>query len=93
MLTPLPPHKFNKYVDTSFSKIIDYLDTKKGKLNISDMIEYSNKDGTYLFTRQKPTQEIWVSSPKSGSWKFFFDNGFFCKGKSLNEFVESEIDD
>ncbi len=71
MFTQRVQNTLNDLVDQVEQNLPDYdVDLEDGQLTIA-----APDGGQYLFTRHQPTQQLWLSSPKSGAWHFAFING------------------
>ena len=46
------------------------------EVSFSDgILTFENDQGTWVINKQRPNQQIWWSSPKSGPLRFYYDNG------------------
>eukprot|EP01080_Neovahlkampfia_damariscottae_P008951 gene8951-900_t len=48
-----------------------------------------SKVGTYVISRQTPSRELWLSSPRSGPWHYKYnENEWICTREGENKFYE-----
>ncbi|TBU06399.1 frataxin [Hamiltosporidium magnivora] len=95
----LPHTLYTQLANKTLSNIYDYLDNQ----NIDSTLDYTNSVitykvsgiGDYVFNKQPPLQQLWVSSPLSGPSHFECKDKQFIENKSKEEitgFIKKEIE-
>ncbi|HJD61456.1 MAG TPA: iron donor protein CyaY [Rickettsia endosymbiont of Columbicola hoogstraali] len=70
--------EFSKIAETVIAHIADRIEEQKQDIDVdlqSDILSIDTTDGIYVINKQSAANEIWLSSPISGPYHFFFEQG------------------
>ncbi|HJD55804.1 MAG TPA: iron donor protein CyaY [Rickettsia endosymbiont of Pyrocoelia pectoralis] len=72
--------EFNKIAEKTITYIADKIEEhdKDGIIDVDsqgDILNLETSKGTYVINKQSAAKEIWLSSPVSGPYHFFYDQG------------------
>lgn len=70
--------EFSKLAETTIIYIADKIEEqdKEGALDVDlqgDILNIETSEGTYVINKQSAAKEIWLSSPISGPYHFFYE--------------------
>ncbi|RVD92242.1 iron donor protein [Tubulinosema ratisbonensis] len=80
---------FNLYENLHKHKLTEDISINDGVLTWK-----VQKVGDYLFNKQTPTKQLWVSSPVTGPYKFDFINCYFYNKKNkllFDKYLKNEL--
>lgn len=90
--------EFTKLAEKTISLIAEIIEEQDNNYLIDidfhdDILTLETEDGVFVINKQSAVKEIWLSSPISGPYHFFYENGVW-KTKSnilLKGILEQEL--
>jgi len=72
--------EFSKIAETTIAYIAEKIEEqdKDGSIDVDlqgDILNLDMAEGTYVINKQSAAKEIWLSSPVSGPYHFFYEQG------------------
>lgn len=70
--------EFSKIAETVIAHIAYRIEEQNQDIDVdlqSDILNIDTADGTYVINKQSAAKEIWLSSPVSGPYHFFYEQG------------------
>lgn len=68
--------EFSKIAETTIAYIAKKIEEQDSSIDIDlqgDILNIDTADGTYVINKQSAAKEIWLSSPVSGPYHFFYN--------------------
>ena len=89
---------FTEHVSNIFNKIVEIIEEHDIEslidIDLNDSIlTLINEHGTYVINKQNAVQEIWLSSPISGPFHFYYQDGIWQSrnGATLDKLLSDEL--
>ena len=88
--------EFSKISETTISYIADKIEAQDQDIDVdlqSDILNLETSNGIYVINKQSAAKEIWLSSPVSGPYHFFYEQGKWKNraGLELMKILNNEL--
>ncbi|XVN41710.1 MAG: iron donor protein CyaY [Rickettsia endosymbiont of Argas persicus] len=88
--------EFSKIAETTISYIADKIEAQDQDIDVdlqSDILNLETSNGIYVINKQSAAKEIWLSSPVSGPYHFFYEQGKWKNraGLELMKILNNEL--
>ncbi|AFC71403.1 iron donor protein CyaY [Rickettsia australis] len=91
--------EFSKIADITIAYIADTIEEQDKEVSIDvdlqgDILNLDTDEGIYVINKQSAAKEIWLSSPVSGPYHFFYEQGKWKNrvGLELMAILTEELD-